>query len=331
VEWVSTAGRLLLAAILLTAGIAKLLDRYGTGRTLRSFRVPERLVGPASLALPAAEIALAAGLLVTPLARVSAGAGAALFGLFIAGIAAALRRGEAPDCHCFGQLHSEPAGTSTLVRNGLLVAVALTCAALAPQSLPSWFQDRTAAELTSLALGAMLLLALASLRSARTEVAAARAELHERGRSIVGLPPGTPAPQFTATDLDGRRVALEDLLPEAGSAVLTFVSPGCGPCETLLPHLARWQRTLAADLRVHVLNNPEHPSEQQSVAEQHGLASLLFDSGEVRKAFRVAATPSAVVVRADGSVAAEAAVGPLAIETLVRRTLGSSRPATGPA
>ena len=38
-----------------------------------------------------------------------------------AAIAIAMARGKAPDCHCFGQLHSAPAGWKTLARNGVLV------------------------------------------------------------------------------------------------------------------------------------------------------------------------------------------------------------------
>ena len=44
--------------------------------------------------------------------------------LFPAGIVANLVRGRKPDCHCFGQLHSEPAGLKTLARNGVLALVA---------------------------------------------------------------------------------------------------------------------------------------------------------------------------------------------------------------
>jgi hypothetical protein len=32
--------------------------------------------------------------------------------------------GHGPDCRCFGQLHSVPAGSKTLVRNGVLAALA---------------------------------------------------------------------------------------------------------------------------------------------------------------------------------------------------------------
>jgi hypothetical protein len=48
----------------------------------------------------------------------------ALLLLFIVGIGANLARGRKPDCHCFGQLYSAPAGWKTLVRNGGLAAIA---------------------------------------------------------------------------------------------------------------------------------------------------------------------------------------------------------------
>ena len=44
--------------------------------------------------------------------------------LFVVGISINLARGRKPDCHCFGQLRSAPAGWKTLARNGVLAAVA---------------------------------------------------------------------------------------------------------------------------------------------------------------------------------------------------------------
>jgi hypothetical protein len=44
--------------------------------------------------------------------------------LFVVGIGLNLARGRHPDCHCFGQLHSAPAGWSTLIRNLVLTVVA---------------------------------------------------------------------------------------------------------------------------------------------------------------------------------------------------------------
>ena len=48
----------------------------------------------------------------------------ALLLLFVAGISINLARGKKPECHCFGQLHSAPAGWRTLARNGALAAIA---------------------------------------------------------------------------------------------------------------------------------------------------------------------------------------------------------------
>ena len=48
----------------------------------------------------------------------------ALLSVFVVGISINLARGRKPECHCFGQLHSAPAGWKTLARNGVLAAVA---------------------------------------------------------------------------------------------------------------------------------------------------------------------------------------------------------------
>jgi uncharacterized membrane protein YphA (DoxX/SURF4 family) len=118
------ASRLILAAVFSLAGAAKLADLAGSRAAVAGFGVPERLAGFAGTVLPLAELATAALLL--PEATARAGAFAAL-GLLLAislGVSASLSRGEAPDCHCFGQLHSEPAGPRTLARNFALALLA---------------------------------------------------------------------------------------------------------------------------------------------------------------------------------------------------------------
>ncbi len=47
-----------------------------------------------------------------------------LLAFFIVGVCINLGRGRTPDCHCFGQLYSEPIGWRTLVRNGVLGTIA---------------------------------------------------------------------------------------------------------------------------------------------------------------------------------------------------------------
>jgi hypothetical protein len=43
---------------------------------------------------------------------------------FVAGISINLALGRKPECHCFGQIHSEPVGWPTLLRNAALGALA---------------------------------------------------------------------------------------------------------------------------------------------------------------------------------------------------------------
>lgn len=74
--------------------------------------------------LPLAELAVAATLLPSSTAWWGALGALALLSLFLVGITYNLARGRKPDCHCFGQLHSAPAGWKTLARNGVLAAVA---------------------------------------------------------------------------------------------------------------------------------------------------------------------------------------------------------------
>jgi uncharacterized membrane protein YphA (DoxX/SURF4 family) len=116
--------RLLLAAVLTVAGLAKLVDRAGSRRALAEFGIPATLVSPLAILLPLAELVVAVALI--PAATVWWGALGALglLVVFTLGIGINLAQGRRPDCHCFGQLHSEPVGWPTLARNGLLLAVA---------------------------------------------------------------------------------------------------------------------------------------------------------------------------------------------------------------
>src|SRR5215203_5149372 len=116
--------RLLLAAVFIVAGGAKLADREGSRRAVADFGVPAALAAPLGVLLPLAELAVAVALIPTSTAFWGAVGALVLLLLFVAGIGANLARGRKPDCHCFGQLHSSPVGWSTLARNGVLAAIA---------------------------------------------------------------------------------------------------------------------------------------------------------------------------------------------------------------
>src|SRR5436190_15919143 len=103
---IALGARVLLALVFATAAAGKFADQSGTRRALADFRVSNRLLKPFGILLPLAELATAVALLFQPTARWGALSAVILLSLFIAGIARAMARGEAPDCHCFGQISS---------------------------------------------------------------------------------------------------------------------------------------------------------------------------------------------------------------------------------
>jgi peroxiredoxin len=229
------AGRLFLAAVFALAGLAKLSDRAGWRRAVGDFGVPATFVAPVALLVPLAEFATAGALLPTASARWGALGALALLGALSAAVAVQLARGHRPDCHCFGRLHSAPVGRSTVVRNGVLAAVAGLVAwvgwhdpgrrlsdGLGGLSLPSWWSGTAVLVLAGLGLQGWLilhllrqngriLLRLDALDAGRVTGPGARTE--SPPASAAGLPVGTPAPGFS---LRGHSRASRPLAPAVG-------------------------------------------------------------------------------------------------------------------
>jgi uncharacterized membrane protein YphA (DoxX/SURF4 family) len=101
--WLGTLARVALAVVWLIAGGSKLGDLAGSGRAVAAFRLmpveAARIVGAA---LPFVELALGVLLLLGLATRLAAAVTAALFAVYIVGIAAAWARGLSIDCGCFG-------------------------------------------------------------------------------------------------------------------------------------------------------------------------------------------------------------------------------------
>src|SRR5918997_6179309 len=116
--------RLVLAAVFTIAGVAKLADLKGWRQAIIDFGVPSAIAAPLGLLLPLAELSVAAALLAASTGWWGALGALALLSVFVVGISINLARGRKPECHCFGQLHSAPAGWKTLARNVVLAAIA---------------------------------------------------------------------------------------------------------------------------------------------------------------------------------------------------------------
>jgi uncharacterized membrane protein YphA (DoxX/SURF4 family) len=102
--WISTVARLGLAAVFLVAGGTKVGDLAASGRAVNAYRLmPYDVAKVVGAAQPFLEIALGLLLLVGLAVRLSAGIGAVLLVIFIAGIASAWARGLQIDCGCFSK------------------------------------------------------------------------------------------------------------------------------------------------------------------------------------------------------------------------------------
>src|SRR4051794_8882041 len=134
--------RVVLAVVFATAGIGKLLDRDGSTRALADFGLGGQAARVGGTILPLAELAVALALLFPSTATAGAAGAFLLLLAFIVGISRALLQGRAPDCHCFGQIHSAPAGPSTLIRNGVLALMALVLLGSGPgPAFDTWIRD----------------------------------------------------------------------------------------------------------------------------------------------------------------------------------------------
>jgi peroxiredoxin len=317
-----------LAAVFLVAALAKLADMPGSRRALEGFGVPARLVPVATVLLPAAELASAILLVLLPTALVGAAFAVALLTGFLAGIGAALRRGIAPDCHCFGQLHSKPAGKETLVRNGVLEAIAVFVLAAGPGSSLTRWLDSSSGDRVALAAVALLAILLAYVALSLWQE---NRQLTSRGAQSQAMPVlevGQPAPSFTAVDLDGEKISSGELLEGAQRTVLVFTSATCGPCVELLPELARWRELLVGRLNIHVVAAGDEATNRRH-SEEQGIPLLLDSRNEAWSAFAVVGTPSAIEVDESGYVAAPTAMGAPAIEGLIRAALKRPAPTDG--
>jgi methylamine dehydrogenase accessory protein MauD len=328
--------RLILAATFALAGVTKLADLVGTRAAVIGFGVPEALAMPFTILLPLAELAAAALVLASATARAGAVVALGLLTAFAAAIARSMARGEAPDCHCFGQLHSGPAGPKTLGRNvGLAAVAALVLVRGAGTSATEWIGQLSGTGIVALTGGVALLAVAVGAGSLILTLLRRHGELLLRiealedavashgivvdpvGPLAEGLPLGAPAPGFQLPDLEGDPASLDRLLAADRPLMLLFTDPGCGPCSALMPRIATWQHDHSEALEL-VLVSRGDPESNLAHAREHGVQRVLLQRDrEVSERYQVSGTPSAVLVGVDGMIASAVHGGAEAISALV--------------
>jgi len=253
---------LLLAFVLFVAAVTKLADRKGSRQALVDFGVPSFLASSLGLLLPLIELAVGVALIPISTAWWGALGALALLLLFIVGISLNLARGHKPECQCFGQLHSAPAGWKTLGRNGVLAAVAGFVVWQgyngAGPSMVGWLGGLSSAQLVALLVGLVVLGLLTSqwwflvhllrqngrllvrLEALEARLGAAGGAPSQNGvptQPPAGLPVGSQAPDFNLSGLYGEKLTLESLRSSGKPVMLLFTDPNCGPCTAMLPEI----------------------------------------------------------------------------------------------
>ncbi len=115
--------RIILAGIFALAALGKLRDLTGAREGVAA--LASTSVAVLTPALPAAELAVAVGLLVPRTSGLAAALAIVLLLIFSALMMRALRRGEAPVCHCFGSRTDQTVSVSMIARNSAFIALAI--------------------------------------------------------------------------------------------------------------------------------------------------------------------------------------------------------------
>lgn len=326
--------RLLLAAVFAVAGVGKLLHAGETETTLGKFGLAEGLRRPVAVALPLAELAIAAALLPATTAPWAAVAAFLLLATFTVAVARVLRAEEEIDCNCFGSLGPSRVSGRTLARNiGLMAVAAVVAVAGWSNSGPSavaWVGDLDPITAVAILAGVGLLAAALNfafswqLMKQNGRLVAELARVAPAGdqhapEASTGLPLGRLAPEFELPALAGGITSLEDLLVPGQGLILFFSDPGCTACDPLLPEIARLQADPEADPRAVALSPGDREAVQKK-AEEHGLEPvLLLEDFELPRSLGINGVPGAVMLDSDGKVASESAVGASAVGELLAK------------
>jgi hypothetical protein len=257
----------LVAALSLTivlgySSFAKLRDRGRFSIAVTNLGVPTRFVSLVTTGIPVIEMALAIGLVIPGLRQPCGIAAAGLVFIFTAVIAINLvSHEERPSCNCFGASSARPIGKQTLVRNAVIISVAVL-AALPPTEMDlndhAWLLIIVAA--AGLELLAVLIMGwlVANLTREHAGLTSRLSQLEVLANPSVPSPNGVKDAPFAVetgpllrkgavfpqiyvdSEGEGRR-EITQLLHKDKATLILLVSEGCVPCRSLMDNrLSQW-------------------------------------------------------------------------------------------
>lgn len=335
--------RILLAGIFGVAGIAKLYDLSGSKKAVEGFGVPATLAKPLGVLLPLAEIAIAVALIFVQVSWLGAIGATALLLLFVAGMSYQMYKGNAPDCHCFGQVHSEPVSPKSLIRNivFMIPALALIASGRENQGLNLFGANVADSSETpmqliiGIAVTGLLVAVVYFLKriSEQQSQIMRRIEIleftsHDGTREVEredltnpaqGLPIGVPAPEFALPDINDKEISFADLMKPGKALAMFFVSPTCNPCGALLPEIEEWQTEFKDKINFVFVSSGNAKENLDKMAGETLKTILLQKDKEVSDLFESQWTPTALLINSDGRIGSHLAGGDKAIRELFEK------------
>ncbi len=332
--------RIFLAAIFTLAGVGKLLDLEGSEKAVKDFGVPNNLAKSFAVALPVAELIIALLLLPVSTAWFGAIGGFLLLLVFIGGMLWQMAQGNAPDCHCFGQIHSEPVSAKSLIRNAIFAILSFFLITQGSQNQGLSLLDSTNNSTEGNGMSLILGLATVGLLAAAvyflkiisdqqtqimrrieilelTSFEGGETKREDVSQPKEGLIIGTPVPNFELPDINGKQISPDILLSSQKPVLLLFVSPNCSPCAALLPEIETWQTELKGKLNFVFISSGKVKDNLDKFAGTSLKQILLQKDKEISELFGAQWTPTAVLINADGNIASRLAVGDDAIRKMV--------------
>jgi uncharacterized membrane protein YphA (DoxX/SURF4 family)/peroxiredoxin len=143
----------------------------------------------------------------------------------------------------------------------------------------------------------------------------------------IGLPIGTPAPDFELPGLDRERRSLQSLRAQGRNLLLVFSSPYCPPCQALTPLLVRWTRELEDPPGIVIISRGAVQANLAKMKNFEPSRVLLQREFEIAESYDCDSTPAAVLVGVDGTIRSLLATGGPAIKQLLS---SSAKPVPSP-
>lgn len=227
--------RTVLASVFLAASAAKPRSFDQTVESFERTDIPVSLSRPLARIVPACELIIGFGILWNRSARVTAKLAIGLLLAFTAFIWRNVATGRNSNCACFGQHFQSLAGWNAILRNIILLASAVFISFPAlPQNMRNTASKLSNSEMVVLSIMILVPSVLGSEGWRRFS------SLSSVDKQFNGPKVGDQIPEAIFDTIDGRRLAVSDLLLQSSNdeAIFVFIDPDCGPCKEVVESLA---------------------------------------------------------------------------------------------